>query len=117
MTGTITPCEYAFFPTVDSPLGLLMSKDSGGKRWTAFVDGDYLRLLVMAERTEVELGNLRIPNSRRLRALALGWPDEWKKSTADIAFRMADDLRELGWQAFQEMLDAASQLAEGTGDE
>lgn len=117
MNGTITPCEYAFFPTVESPLGLLMSKDSGGRRWTAFVDGDYLRLLVMAERTEVGLGNMEIPDSRRLRALALGWPDEWNESTAEIAFRMADDLKELGWQEFRELLDEASRLAEENSDE
>ena len=100
--------ECAFFPMPQSPLGLLLTEDDEGRRATTFIDGDYLRLLIAGSQTETGIGDFDFPETKRLYASALGWPEDWTPTELAQACRMAAECIEYGWDALKSIRDEAT---------
>lgn len=114
MNAPLRQAQAAFFPMAESPLGLLLTYDAYGDRVTAFIDGDYLRLMVTTTNTAIGLPDFTVPEPKRLHAVASGWPEEWHPIDVAAACRMAADCIDLGWDRFKADADAATSRANGS---
>ena len=107
MNLTKNEAHAAFFPLETSPLGLLLTHDAYGEHVTAFIDGDYLRLMIATHNTPNGLAEFNIPDAKRLYAVTSFWPEEWHPRDVAACCRMAADCIDLGWDRFKIMEDDA----------